>query len=82
VSVPANASATQLLAQAQTEFQQADQALAAGNLGSYQAHEKAGRADVQAAVTKLGSTATTTTIPPAARTTTTAPAKTTTTSGP
>jgi uncharacterized membrane protein (UPF0182 family) len=84
---PATASAAQLLQDAQSEFEQAQAALAAGKLGSYQSHNQAAANDVAAAYKKLGGTVTTTTVPAAsttvpASTTTTVPASTTTSSAP
>jgi len=78
--VPANSSVDALLAAAQREFDLANTAYAAGDLGGYQRHNKLAAAYVQDAIAKSGSTATTTTIAP--RTTTTARAATTTTSVP
>jgi uncharacterized membrane protein (UPF0182 family) len=66
---PANASATQLLADAQAEYQQAQIALTNHDLAGYQAHINQEQADVQAAATKLGVKASTTTVPAATPTT-------------
>ena len=76
---PANASANQLLASAQSEFDAANAALAAGKLGDYQTHIRNAQNDVAAAVAKLRPAgASTTTVPASA---TTAPAAATTTTG-
>jgi uncharacterized protein len=83
VTVPANSSVDALLAAAQKEFDLANSAYAAGDLGGYQRHNKLAAGYVQDAIARSGSTVTTTTVVPGAkRTTTTAPAATTTTSGP
>jgi hypothetical protein len=76
---PSTASATQLLQDAQTEFDAANAALAAGRLGDYQTHIRNAQNDVASAYAKLGA-ATTTTVP-AARSTT-VPKATTTTGAP
>jgi uncharacterized membrane protein (UPF0182 family) len=72
VSVPPNASVADLLAAAQREFNLANQAYANGDLGGYQDHNKRAAAFVQQAVTKGGSSVTTT-IAPKATSTTAAP---------
>ncbi len=76
---PSTASATQLLQDAQTEFDAANTALAQRKLGDYQTHIANARADVAAAYAKL-SAATTTTVP--AGSSTTVPKATTTTGAP
>ncbi len=78
---PATASATQLLQDAQSQFEQAQAALSAGDLGSYQAHNQAAAADVQKAYAKLAASATTTTTL-SGGTVTTVPTVTTTTAKP
>ena len=89
---PSNASAAVLLADAQTEFDAANAALANKDLAGYQAHISRAQSDVAKAVAKLGgvsgattttvpgSAASTTTVPGAARTVTTAPTTTSTVS--
>jgi uncharacterized protein len=66
---PANASATQLLADAQAEYQLAQTALTNHDLAGYQAHINQEQADVQAALAKLGVKTSTTTVPKATTTT-------------
>jgi hypothetical protein len=58
---PSNASATQLLKDAQTEFDLANTALANQDLAGYQSHNARAAKDVAAAATKLNVSATTTT---------------------
>jgi hypothetical protein len=66
---PANASATQLLADAQAEYQLAQTALTNHDLAGYQAHINQEQADVQAALAKLGVKTSTTTVPKVTTTT-------------
>jgi uncharacterized membrane protein (UPF0182 family) len=61
---PQNASSAQLLAAAQREFDLADQALAAKDLGSYQAHVAQGEALLRRALSQTGTTSTSTTTRP------------------
>ena len=70
---PSTATATQLLAEAQTEFDAADASARAGNLGDYQTHVNRGRTLVAQAAVKLNAAGAGTTTP------TTAPRSTTTT---
>jgi uncharacterized membrane protein (UPF0182 family) len=73
-----NASAAALLQATQTEFDAAQTALAAGNLGSYQTHIRNAQADFEAYKVKAGITSSTTLPIP----TTTVPKATTTTGAP
>lgn len=79
---PANATADQLLADAQTEFDAAQTAYANNDLGGYQKHINAARADVQAAAAKLQATSGATTTTTVASSSTTAAKATTTTGAP
>jgi hypothetical protein len=53
------ATVAQLLADAQTHFQNADNALKSGNLGVYQSEVAAAQADIAKALAQSGTTATT-----------------------
>ncbi len=57
---PTNASATALLNDAQAQFDAANAALAAGNLGEYQTHIRNAQSDFEAYKAKVGITSTTT----------------------
>ncbi len=73
---PANASATQLLNDAQSAFDAANAALANRDLAGYQRYIAQAQADVRAAVGKLGTPATTPATAPPGTPTTKAPAST------
>jgi uncharacterized membrane protein (UPF0182 family) len=58
-TAPVPATVAQLLADAQTHFQNADNALKSGNLGVYQSEVAAAQADIAKALAQSGTTATT-----------------------
>jgi uncharacterized membrane protein (UPF0182 family) len=62
---PSNATAAQLLAEADAQFRAADAALAAGKLGEYQAHISQAQTDVRRAAALLAGGSTSTTTKPA-----------------
>jgi hypothetical protein len=84
-TIPGGQSVQQLLADAQTHFTNANNALKANppNLGTYQSEVSAAEADIAKALQATGtSSSTTTTVPAAGATTTTAPPASTTTTAP